>query len=255
MSFQACFSAFMILFPASFVTLYPTQQGADDRAATRQLRATWLATVGALGLWGVALPLQSELTSMIWLLFFPLWSGFAQKVFVTKNPGYAHPPGAVRAASLVSRQRQLPIPRVAWLVPLAIMAVSALVLELHHASWQSWLIWSGGLVWVGAAPRAIQLTLAEPEPMDTEGSQQLATAYEELRSFKAWGFFTMGLLAVAVLSVTSVLLALDWQRAALWAGAGGGSVVGILGGVTGTWADIRRARVANLRYQLSQGQV
>ncbi|MEW6282989.1 MAG: hypothetical protein AB1758_30530, partial [Candidatus Eremiobacterota bacterium] len=239
--------------PALFVTLYPTQEGADRAAVGKQLQFTWLATAAALGVWAACLAFRPELAQFTWVLFFPVWFRAAHPVFLLKNPGYATAPGPERSASLAPRQESVPIPPAAWLAPVALMALSGLAIGLHSETRiHPWLIWSGGLLWMGLTPWAARLTLGEPEPLDSRGSRELEEAYADLRRFKAWAFYTMGLLAVALFALTGVLLATGQERAAIWVGAGGGSLVGVLGGVVGTWADVRRARVANLRHKLDQ---
>jgi hypothetical protein len=93
--------------------------------------------------------------------------------------------------------------------------------------------------------------------MDVGGSEELAGGYESLRRLKIWGWFIVSTMAMLAMSLPPVLLAWDpegWLTAAIWVGAGGGAFVGLLGGVFGGTADVRRTRLNRLYQDLAEDQ-
>lgn len=248
--FSVVFPFVMILFPAVFVTLYPAQPGAAAADVEAGLRRTWAGTLVASLVAGAVLASAPGLWQGVWCLFFPLWFGLAMKVWVAKNPGLQPSSSPLRSASLVNREQVNPVPPSAWLVHVAVLAGTAPALGDNVLAWG---IWSGGLLWLGLAPVAASKLVQEPEPLAPVPSPELEAAYAALRSFKAWGFFWASLLALALFAACGGVIAAGVPLAAAWIGGVGGTLVGIGGGVFGTVADVRRARVANLRRSLEGG--
>lgn len=115
------------------------------------------------------------------------------------------------------------------------------------------LIGGGWLAWGAYFGRMATL---EPEPIDLSSSPELAQGYADFRNFKLWGWFTLSVLAMLAFCMTSLLLALDASglTTAIWIGAGGGSMVGVLGGVFGVRADLYRTRLNRLYQDLSENR-
>lgn len=269
----------MLLVPALVASLWRTTAETDAArtAVRRRSIALRVATALALGLWvaivvgSVALPGNPLLVTagrFGWLLFFPLWFGFAMPLLRAKNPewdtGIGAASGPVRTASLVNRSRRSPIGRGAWIIAaaiavglLAVMGARGLAGPFDSESLRMQWIWMtvayGVILALHAlvVPWGIQVALAEPEPLDLRGSRELEQRYEAFRSTKARGLF--GLFAVALPVVIGGSFAI-----AVWidsdaggkVGALGGIAIGLAGGWFGTVATIRRCRIARFKSEL-----
>lgn len=248
-TFNLVFGLAMCGFPAALATFIKTQPGADQERISRLSRLLWVATAISAAI-VVAL---APITHMTWMLSFLLWFGLANKIFIAKNPGLAHPPGTVRSASLKPRDIQGPIPKAAWVALVLYVMGGGIAIAYHaHSNVLPWGIWSGALLWLGLTPWCCKAMLNEPEPLDSQGSPELEAAYRDSRNFRAWGFFAAGVAAVTLFQLAALMIALGLTHQAAWVGGIGGTLVGIGGGVFGTMADLRRAKVANLRRDCEQ---
>lgn len=271
--FNLGFPLVMILLPLGFICCFRNRAPDEATAALarRGLVMLVVATLVALGLFAVAWTIWGPIARFSWVLFFPLWFGWAMPAAAARNPDWAasHPRGVQRrSASLVVRQPERFVPTWFWLLP--------------------GLLFVGGLVAIGLRPWSpgfdeatrfrtllafvIQLTCGglfiilplvalpaisrEPEPMDASGSPALAQAYADLRRFKgrsmAW---LLGLGLTAMVSCINVSMA--WVpgsgRTGLVLGVAGavaGTLIGLAGAVVGTMASARRARINGLLREL-----
>ncbi len=168
-----------------------------------------------------------------------------------------------RRASLRARRPEQYLPRGWWLVPsgifvagLTYVVVSALtagpieggarlVVLLFLGAALSFLLSYG--IWAHVAALGPQDLTGAPDP------EALERALEDLRRFLVRGVFVLDTAAVAVFTAVAVLAAVpdlsDATRNTVgaWIGGGGGSLVGLLGGVFGTLASVRRIRAERLR--------
>lgn len=247
-TFNLGFGLLMCGWPVIIASLFKTQPGADTATIKRLTPILWVSTVLAAGIVVYFAPV----THMTWVMCFPLWFGLANRIHVAKNPGLAIPQGPTRTASLKVREVESPIPTFAWtfLVLYVLAGATAIGVLSPEMTILPWVMWSGALLWLGLTPWACKAMIQEPEPMDSGASEELAKAYEQGRNFRAWAFFVAGLAAITLFQGVAVLLVLGKQKLAIWIGAGGGTLVGLGGGIVGTLADARRAKVANLRHAL-----
>ncbi|MCE9618478.1 MAG: hypothetical protein K8R92_01035 [Planctomycetes bacterium] len=222
--------------------------------------------------------------------FFPLWFGIAMPALAARNPdlAHAHPVGStVRRASLVPRDQSPLAPRSLWTLSIALGAACLLGIALRpwSASFAAFFEAIGlpgpgpfdeaaQSLWLKAL--AIQVTLLtltftvlhgslgmlrrEPEPLDARSSPELVRSYAALRQFKAHAmmllfgvggnlFFGLAMVALAWVAPGSreqtMVLAIG--------GATAGSLLGIGGGIIGTVASMRRARINALIRSLDNG--
>lgn len=272
--FDLLFPPLMILFPGLFILAVRTPPDVTiDRPRVRTLTtALWLCTTLALAVFGLAFAVwpghavARHLWVLCWLPF-----GVILALLPAKNPNYqAHDPAtAARTASLANRERANPIGRGWWLLAWAMwtIGVGGVCLRLaggqESIGWPRWMLslllpllaaFCPILAWWG-----VRRTLVEPEPMNSGGSLELAEEYARNRRFRAWSFY--GLFGLAMPSVfLAVAFAAVWlpmtpaTGAALGiGGAVAGSLVGVAGGIFGTVASIRRARINALLRRLESG--
>jgi hypothetical protein len=298
----------MLLFPLVFALLVPNRTQDEVRRLKARAALAFLAqcTALALGLWiallvvGIRFPFALSVASFWWCLFFPLWFGLAMPAVAAKNPalsgrpedtmprasnasGAPGSPGSapvVRTASLVNRERQSPVTRAMWAIPVAVFvaAVAAVALrglapfpmhphgaedELFASAERSrWLLTLGiEVVVLGISlailPHSLRRTLTEPEPMDAAGSPELAELYRVQRRRRVLGLFWGG--GVVLPAFMGTVLALPvWfpDQGGLWGllGGIGGTAIGIAGAVFGTMMSVERARIAQARARLEQAR-
>lgn len=263
--FDTAFVLVMTLSPAVFTLFVRRKESAPGARApdaeqrlTAMQRRLWLWTAVAVLVY-VAL-LVNDLHAPgypLWIVFFPLWFFLALPVLRAKDPGWAGVPRTpVRTATLVRRDVLPERLQRAWMLLAAIWAVllvsgaAGLLLDAPGASmW--WLLAFPAL---GGAQLAFfhwgsKRSLVEPEPSATRETTEIRAARESLRSLKLYGW--LGLAAVCVVAFSAPTLILIWLgesylTAAIVAGAGGGALAGIGGGVFGTMADLRRAKLNRL---------
>ena len=263
--FETAFVLVMILFPAVF-TLFvrrkdsrPEPRTPDaERSLAAMQRRLWLWTAAAAVAYVALLVNDVHAPGYpVWIVFFPLWFFLALPVLRAKDPGWAGVPRTtVRTATLVRRdvlpeklQRAWILLAATWVL-LLLLGAAGIVLEAPGAS--MW--WLLGFPIMGGAQLAFfhwgsKRSLMEPEPAATRETAEIRIARESLRSLKLYGW--LGLAAVCVLLFSTPALILIWfgesqLTAAIIAGAGGGALAGIGGGVFGTIADLRRAKLNRL---------
>ena len=263
--FDWFYPALMVSMPAVIlrsVPVHPTE-AADDAAAKE--RRVYLLTALALCLHGLAMTLFTTLqegrssAQAAWVMgysmfaFFHLWFGQAAPALAARSPGWRNPQGdgAQRSASLTPRhvRRESTVPRPALLVGWMLYGVSTgltvwAVAQGLHASILVGLIWWPGFVW------GVRAVRTEAEPRDAGGDPELEQAYSDQRRFRAWGFYGLGVLGTAAMSVVFAAAALDLPGVAM-SGALGGSLIGLVGAAIGTLASFRRARINGLLHELN----
>ena len=136
-----------------------------------------------------------------------------------------------------------------WLV-LLIAAVAGILLDAPGAELWWLLIFplvSGGqmALFYWAQGRS----LIEPEPSTERETSEVRLAREGLRNLKLYAWLGLAAVCVALFSLPALTLIWFGQPAmtvAIVIGAGGGALGGIGGGVFGTMADLRRAKLNRL---------
>ncbi|MHC4953995.1 MAG: hypothetical protein ACYTGZ_08895 [Planctomycetota bacterium] len=284
-AFNIVFTLAMLLTPAVFMLFYrPRRDAGTDgprvRRLTRQLWA-WtgvalaiyaalagLRLAGATGGWE-ALPRWMTFgklpDQLAWLMFFPLWFCLAMRLLVAVRPeaGSPYSPSQTgqpvqRTASLETRRHTSPISARHWLFGWAILTVAAAIvigMGSHHAAFAT-LSLVVAAVPLLITPWGIGMSLREPEPMDRNGSEELARAYARHRAAKAWGFFAMAMTMVVLASGGAVALATGSLSGSAGGLIGGilGSVVGVAGAVFGVTMGNQRMRIRRLLDRLNAEQ-
>lgn len=263
--FDTVFWLLVILFPAMF-TLFIRRKTSPQGPQIGETGTTLAAKQGRLWFWtavavlvflalgfsGATLPAYLSL-----LVFFPFWFLLALPVIRDKDPGWRGVPRSeVRMATLTRRdaipaglQRAWLVLTLIWIAAL-VVAVAGIVVGAPGAElW--WLLCFPLLAgaelalfyWVG------KRSMMEPEPTVENETAEIQSARNSLRNVKQYGW--LGAAAVCVLVFTAPALILIWigesaLMAAIIVGAGGGGLAGIGGGVFGTIADLRRAKLNRL---------
>jgi hypothetical protein len=203
--------------------------------------------------------------------------------------GMAGAASNLRTASLVNRERQSPVTRPMWALALLVstLAVGAIAArgmapfplaadavgassateawrteQLGVAQRQQWtlllvVVAAIDLMMLAILPRGIRRTLAEPEPMDAAGSDELAAVYARQRRRRALGlFWLVGVTQPAALGAIFALVVWFPDAGSLWGLLGGvsGTLIGLCGAIFGTWMTVERARIAEVRARLRQSQ-
>jgi hypothetical protein len=272
--FDFFFPLSMILFPviiSMFVRAHPDPRDPDPDATAARVaqlrRRLWLGTAAAVVVFLAAYSLAPPRAAFfLWVLAFPLWFMGAMPLLQAKDRGWRvteRPPA--RAATL--ERRDVTPPRmagariIAWAVWLILLVLALGPFLAGATDWRfAWFLLSSafGGGWLLMGSFGARLSSLEPEPMDAGGSAELAQGYESLRRFKVWGWFILSIMAMLAFCLPPVLLAQDpeaWRSAAIWVGAGGGALVGLLGGVFGIMADVRRTRLNRLYQDRIEGRV
>lgn len=269
--FRLVFPLVMILTPALSSLFIRNHPDPGDDAAERAARIArlrtrlWLGTAVAVAAFlAFHFWVSTEIAYYLWVAGFPLWFAGAMPLFQAKDRGWQplHRPEGTRAATLQRRDLEPASLRaarkVAWGGWLALVAATLWAFATGEQGWElAWLLifpltGGGWLAWGAYCGR---LAMLEPEPIDVSASPELAQGYADFRNFKLWGWFTLSVLAMLAFCTTTLLLALDASgllTTAIWIGAGGGSMVGVLGGVFGVRADLYRTRLHRLYQDLSR---
>lgn len=263
--FDTVFVLLMILFPAVFTLFVSRKDGpqgspaaeADAELAARRTRLwawTALAVLAYAGLLALGVRTPAYLTP---LAFFALWFLLALPVLQAKDPGWRGVPrNAVRTATLTRRdllpaglQRAWLLLTVAWLL-LCVAAAAGVIVDAPGAAMWWLLIFP----LIGGAELALfywagRRSLAEAEPSPVNESAELRATRDQLRKLKLYGWFGAAAVCVLLFSLPAILLL--WLgpsalTASIVVGAGGGALAGIGGGVFGTLADLRRAKLNRL---------
>jgi roadblock/LC7 domain-containing protein len=268
--FEFFFPLGMILSPAIFSVFIRIQPAPGEKAQEQTARIQalrmrlWLWTAGAvilfLALYSYGL---AELSRLAWILFFPLWFHCTMPLLQAKDHGWRPALGdeTSRSASLVRRDIQAHIPTWAWLLAgaiwlLALVGTIGLFVTQPHGRQFAWVIvfpFMGG-AWLLWGRYWASKSALEPEPIDAGDPPELSRAYADFRRAKMWAWYAMSVMVMLVMTLPAVMMALrgtEWLEAAIWVGAGGGSLAGILGGVVGVWADLRRAKLSRLYQRIS----
>lgn len=261
--FNFVFDLVMTGWPLAFAALFPAKPALQDqRLRGYRRRLGWLALATA-GAWLLIVLVHLHVSQPygLWALCFALWFIGAMPVLRIKRTDWHEPSVAAsrkRQASLRSRVHVSPISRNAWLAAwtawaLLLVATIAQV-DLSGDAVLSLFFGAMGAFWLGMGQYGTRWFLLEPEPLDTHGSSDLVAAYERLRRFKVYGWFGLACGSMLVFSAVSLMLALDAGVVpVVVAGAGGGSALGVLGGVFGTYASVLRGRINELRQRLDGG--
>ncbi len=262
--FRILFPIGMIVAPLAFCVLFrPGLMRVEDPAAQEKVRRlmTWLI-VGTFASVGAVIGVQLVYPfggSFLWLLFFPLWFGLAMPLTAKKYPslstqGHAQA-GAPRAASLERREPESVIPRAAWtalwVMWLAMTGLVVAGLATGASSISQTIAMAvivpqpviAGLICI-LGPFCTRLAMMEAEPLPEDAPEDLLTAYERHRAFKARFFYILS--ALLVVCVLGVAGAFAWGLEGSGLGIAGaivGSLVGVAGGVFGTMASTRRAKI------------
>ncbi len=258
--FDLIFTPLMILFPAAFTLFIRPGAALDDarRAlAARLVRRLWFATAVALVVYAGLTYWQPVVGHFMWLAFFPLWFLFAMPLLRTRNPEWGPlKRGTVRSASLAARDHLPPELRVGWIAVSALwLLLSAVtVAGLFMAAGQSGLWWllafnamAGAELWL--LNWAMRRSLIEAEPVSPADDEVIRAERESFRRFKLYGWLAVAALVMLIFTLPPLLLIWYGADALTWAiiiGAGGGTLVGIGGGVFGTIASLKRAKINRL---------
>lgn len=285
--FMLLFVPTMLLAPVLFVffSRNRAESEGDRAAAASRLVALCVATVVGLGIWLGLLLASLKLSGsqagttlhfvaqMSWVLFFPLWFGFAMPTLRSRNPAWKgpHDPSQPRrTASLVPRERRSPITTRHWVILVAVTgAIFAAILARGWAApfadeagrWR-WLVMTIVYGFTLAAafivqPFAFRAALNEPEPLDAAGSPELVQMYDAFRTTKLRGLFWMVGFALPVLMGAWLLLAVWVENSRLIAtiGASTGVLLGLVGAWFGAAMSVRRVRIAEAKARLERDAV
>ena len=258
--FDLVFTPLMILFPAAFTLFIRPGEALDDERralAVSLVRRLWLATAVALTAFVGLTYWRPVVGHFMWLAFFPLWFLFAMPLLRTRNPEWGPVArGSVRSASLASRDRLPPELRVGWIAVTALwlLVFAVTVAGLFVASAQAghwWLLAfnaiAGAELWI--LNWAMRRSLIEAEPVSPADDEAIRAERESFRRFKLYGWLAVAALVMLIFSLPPLLLVWYGVDALTWAiiiGAGGGALVGIGGGVFGTIASLKRAKINRL---------
>ncbi len=262
--FDYAFTLFMIFFPAVITLFFPGRDMTPELIARgKRLRLMlWGATIASAVAYLLLARWQPAVAYFMWVAFFPLWFNLAMPLLRLRNPAWRVPAREpVRSASLVRRDLLPPALRFGWI---ALGAFWALLLGVTAAGLvfgavqtpQWWLLVfnlaAGFELWI--LHWAMRRSLVEPEPAAPVESEALRREREAFRRFKLNAWFLLAAVAMLIFSLPPLLLTWYGNDALGWAiaiGAGGGTLAGIGGGVFGTWATIRRARINQLYLESS----
>jgi len=257
--FDNVFTLSMILFPAVF-TLFvrPKKPLATlQPASTKFARMLWLSTGIAIAVYLLLSLWQPRIAYFMWFLFFPLWFLLAMPLLQARDPGWRPLARSnLRTASLERRDVLPPRLRAGWIAIIGLWglllcaSVSGLAFVVSESR-QWWLLFfnlaAGGELWLIHWGMGRSLTEAEPTlPHETDALRAERTS---LHRFKLLGWFIVATLVMLIFSLPPLLLIWYGDQALMWAiavGAGGGTLTGIGGGVFGTIASIKRAKINRL---------
>ena len=167
----------------------------------------------------------------------------------------------LRSASLVRRDLLPPALRFGWIalgafwaLLLGVAAAGLVFAAVRPPQW--WLLGfnlaAGFELWI--LHWAMRRSLVEPEPAAPSDSEVLRREHESFRRLKLNAWFWLAAAVMLIFSLPPLLLIWYGDGALTWAiviGAGGGTLTGIGGGVFGTLASIRRARINRLYVESS----
>jgi hypothetical protein len=290
-----CFVPMMLMTPLLWAAITPNRVGSDSQRMMVRTRMSALVvfTCIALAAWFGLLLMTLQLPNTnplahahrhMWVAFFPLWFGLAMPLVRAKSCDWQSSPHesattqtgprgpTLRSASLVNREREMPIRSWEWafgivssLACILWIAVRGLypfanpeAIEPGQVSFYQWsLALSTYAVCMAGqwffVPYSLKLSYLEPEPLDSSGSSELQEMYRQHRRKKIRTLYWM----TGVLLPTFLGTMLAWM---VWrpehfqiigmVGAIGGSVFGIAGGIIGTLMSAQRMRIAEFKATL-----
>ncbi len=260
---SAAFTLAFIHLPLLFVACYrPRKLTAVPMKSDPRQRQLIFGLVGATILSDAVIAacwqLAPAIVGHLWILFFPLWFGLAMPWMVRRFPstGNPHPPTArIRSAALNSRE-PLRVSRGALTVlrwgsaALLVGFIAWLAMRretLSPAQYYTSVAMLAAFAITAAVsglltPWLIQRVAFEPQPLPPRPAPELQQAWASLLRLKRQGLAVLifsGPLLTAVLFVLASTPAPP--TALIWVGAGGGSLLGIAGGIFGTLIGTRQA--------------
>ena len=263
--FDRLYPACLILAPALVALCVKAVDEQRDRARERALVVRlWGFTVAALSV-HVALQLAFDgglleqqglrrgfTTAFPLLTFFPLWFACASPLLALRNPGWRAAQAlqpVQRSASLAPRHTHDPVSRGTWVAGWTVFAgcVAGTIWAVVQAGHPLLLL---GLAFWPAFAAGARASRLESEPRDAAGSPELAAAWAGYRSFRAHAFLVCGSGGSLMFASAGVLMAVRPEAAGLVGGLGG-ALVGVAGGVFGTLASFKRARIQRLLAELA----
>ena len=198
----------------------------------------------------------------LWVFFFPLWFLGAMRILPLKRPNWfanVHQDSTIRTAKLSSRLVTSPIPLIAWVIVwlLPVVSVFFILIDIDDYTDMTNLMplfmLGGAFFWAGIGSYGTRWFLTEAEPMDRYNSAELTAAYEKLRKVKLWGWFAVVAAATSIFCIVALTTTYKVGLTTIvWIGGGGGSAVGIFGGIFGTYCTVLRGRVNELRIKLDR---
>jgi len=254
------FTLFMLCTPAVIMLFYRPRPGsmADLPEIRRRRRLLWIATGGAVLLYGGSLALDGFQNKFMWMMFFPLWFGLAMPLLLALRPEAKSPFAQTgpRVAALSSRRQDSPIGRWNW-IALWLLWLGAVVAVVARGllAGDMQVPWSASVVCLVSAAGPLALAPVwgpmlnrEPEPLDRAGSAILVNAYAALRRARAWGLFWLSAGMCVLFSALAVTHAWKPLPSSMLGvvGAIGGSLIGISGAGFGAVMSHRRMRVRRL---------
>lgn len=259
-NFRLMFDLGMTVWPFAFVLLFPARPALDgERLSNYKRRVLWLGLATAAA-WCLIALVHTRFSGVhgLWALCFGLWFGGAMPIMRLKRLDWFAPlpEATTRQASLHSRLHASPVHKswwaVAWCIWLLLLAATLATLEALHVQALFPLFFNlMGAFWLIMGQYGLRWFLLEPEPLDSRGSVELRDAYGALRKFKVYGWLGLVIGAMLTFSGVALMIARDAGVVAIVVlGAGGGSLLGVLGGVFGTYASVLRGRIAELRTRL-----
>lgn len=262
-----CLEPLMIITPCLISLLGPSKLAvqAERKAfyvARRQLLSATIVALALLLLIGWFLSINTHhywisgvipfIEGLFWI---PLWFVFGMKALRLQFPEIqAVQTRPVRRASLTPRQpltRKMHWINVSgWAFWMILLLLTVLGLMRHEWK-QSWLaaFHLSALFWLIGSRYLSKTIVFEPEPLPENPSEDLQSAYRRFRQQRQQGLMVMGLAAAFISALPPTLLAWYPQtglKTAILVGAGGGTLLGVFGGIIGTWASIQRLRLARL---------
>ena len=262
--FDHAFTLLMIAFPAVF-TLFIRRRETDREmpARNRQLsRLLWLTTLATALVYLLLVQWHPAVAYFMWMAFFPLWFLLAMPMIQARDPGWRPLERDNRRSASLVRRDLLPIPlRIGWIMLTALwglllcLALFGLALEVSQpVMWWLLLFNLAAGFELGILFWAMRRSLIEPEAASADESSPLKAEREALHRLKLYGWLGLAVITMLIFSLPPLILIWYGNRALMWAitiGAGGGTLAGIGGGVFGTLASIRRARINRLCLETS----
>ena len=265
--FDFVFPLFMILFPAIF-TLFVGAKSKDPEQHAKSIklaRLLWFSTGFTVIAYILLARWYPVIAYFMWLMFFPLWFMLAMPLLRARDPGWRPlARDTLRSASLVRRDVLPPALRVAWIVALVLWglllctSVMGIVLAVSElARW--WLLFfhvaAGAELWL--LHWAMRRSLIEPEPTSPHETELIRAERDSFHRLKLNAWFILAAVAMLIFSLPPLLLIWYGNGALMWAiaiGAGGGTLAGIGGGIFGTIASVKRAKINRLCIEASTQQ-